>query len=68
MFLSDKKSAGHASNVHGINMVNAGIIDRPEGRLDENLPQGFLPMLTALDHPDADHGNVSTHGNLLRKA
>jgi hypothetical protein len=62
--LSDKKSAGHASNVHGVNVVNTGIVNRRERGFNKNLPQGFLPMLAALDHPNADKGNVSTHCSL----
>jgi hypothetical protein len=64
MFLSDKKPAGHASNVHGVNVVNAGVVNRRESRFNKNLSQRFLPMFTALDHPNADYGNISVHNNL----
>ena len=65
VFLLDEESARHAADIHRVHVIRAGVLDRSERGLQEQVAERFRPQLAEAMHPDADNGHLSHERSVL---
>ena len=55
VFLTDKETRCHRTNIHGIDMIHTGIFDRFQCRLNKKVAQRLFPQFAEFCHSNSDN-------------